>query len=426
MSQELKKAVEDLTKVVNDERVANDERYAEIEKYGKVLPETSAKLEKIENSINALQDKITTINENVAKQQLINISVDSAEDAKVEENTKLFSLAANKSLDVEQYKNYKKTFNSYIRGGAPNQQILNEMFTGGDPEGGYTVPVEMSNQVLEKLFRTSPMRQISSVITISTDKIEWPIEETKAPIGGWVSERGARGETGTPKMGKLSIEVHEQYAEPRVTQQLLDDAAVDIEAWLTGKIEEELGRVENTAFVLGDGQGKPRGFLDYASAANDKDDEKRKWGVLQSIKTGSSGGFGTQVDALIDLVHKMHPRYRDNSSWIMNRTTLAAVRKLKDGDGNYLWQMGNVQNGAPGILHGHQIVEAEDMPDIAANSYSIAFGDFNVGYQIVDRQGIIVLRDPYTAKPYVKFYTTKRVGGDVKNFDAIKLLQFAA
>ncbi|MHA1523458.1 MAG: phage major capsid protein, partial [Alphaproteobacteria bacterium] len=199
------------------------------------------------------------------------------------------------------------------------------------------------------------------------------------------------------------------------------DSAVDIDAWIASEVQIAFAEQESTAFVTGDGTNKPKGFLNYTNVA----DASWSWGNIGYLKTGVSGGFAAsnQSDILVDLIYTLKAGYRANSHWVMNRKTQGEIRKLKDADGNYLWQP-PAQAGGTATLMNFPIAEAEDMPDIAANSFSVAFGDFGQGYLVVDRRGIHVLRDPFTSKPYVLFYTTKRVGGGVQNFEAIKLLKF--
>ena len=230
-------------------------------------------------------------------------------------------------------------------------------------------------------------------------------------------------------MGVQKIELHTQFAEPDITQNLIEDSAYDIEGWLEGKIAQILSETENIAFVNGDGVVKPRGFMSYAADAVTTKDASRDWGKLQYMKTGVNGAFATSgagADVLIELVHSMKKQHRQNAVWAANRTTFAAVRKVKDGDGNYLWSMGDVQKGQPSTLLGYDTAEFEDMDDISNGSFSMAFANFADGYLIVDRLGISILRDPFTSKPKVKYYTRKRVGGDVINFDCIKLLKFSS
>ncbi|HYF87420.1 phage major capsid protein [Azospirillum sp.] len=420
-------------------KAANDQRLAEIEKGGQALPETLAKVDKINAAITELQAALDKQAKDIGRLTVGGGNGD-PQGNDLRNEARLFIAArtgkpveAVPEGDVERYNAYTAAFLAHVRRGGANGELLpegmrNELSYGSDPDGGLWVPASMDSNVRTRLFETSPVRSIADNITITTDAYEFPYDKDEASTGGWVSEKDSRSETGTPQVGSHRIPVHEQYAEPHITQRLLDDAAVNVEAWLSGKIADKLIRVENTAFVLGDGVGKPRGFLSYGANAVTTKDTSRPWGKLQYIATGKAGGFAdtNPGDKMIDLVHALHPAYRTGAVWTMNRATVAEVRKLKDGDGNYLWSMGNIAAGQPQSLLGYGIEELEDMPDIAANAFPIGFGNFKVGYIVVDRQGIRVLRDPYTDKRFVKFYTTKRVGGDVQNFDAIKLLKFAA
>lgn len=322
---------------------------------------------------------------------------------------------------------YKKHLDRYFRKGiaAPEMQELAQktMSVDSEPDGGYWVSPDTGGRLLTKIYETSNMRSVASVQTISTDALEGP-EDRGEVDGNWVTERGSRANSNTTSVGKWRIEAHEMFAFPLVTQKLLDDASVDVESWLINKVGDKLGRIEATAFVSGDGVGKPRGFLDYAKSS--AADATRTWGTLQYVATGTSAGFGATTngtDKLLDLIYSLKAAYRGGSRFAMARLTVAEARKLKDGQGNYIWQP-SVQIGQPATLMGYGIEEWEDMPAIAANSYSIAFGNFAIGYQIVDRQGIRVLRDALTNKPYVCFYTTRRVGGALLHSEAIKLLKF--
>jgi HK97 family phage major capsid protein len=214
----------------------------------------------------------------------------------------------------------------------------------------------------------------------------------------------------------------ELYAMPAATPQLLDDAAVNIDEWIADEVRVAFAEQEGQAFVTGDGTNKPRGFLDYDQVA----DASWAWGKIGVISTGADGAFpaSNPTDKLIDLAYSVKSAYRANAHFVMNRATEAVIRKFKDADGNYIWQPA-VRPGETPTLLGHPVAESEDMPDIAEDATAIAFGDFRRGYLIVDRVGIRILRDPYSSKPYVLFYTTKRVGGGVQDFNAIKLLKFA-
>jgi len=241
------------------------------------------------------------------------------------------------------------------------------------------------------------------------------------PAVGWVAETAARPQTDSTTLAELSFPTMELYAMPAATASLLEDSVVDLDQWISAEVEAAFAEQEGKAFVSGDGTAKPKGFLSYTQAA----ESAWAWGKIGYTLTGVSGDWPADdpSDVLIDTVYALKAGYRQNANWVMNRKTQAAIRKLKDADGNYLWQ----PPAAPGqraMLMGFPLVEAEDMPDIGADATPIAFGDFGRGYLVVDRAGVRVLRDPYSAKPYVLFYTTKRVGGGVQDFDAIKLLKF--
>ena len=242
------------------------------------------------------------------------------------------------------------------------------------------------------------------------------------PGTGWVGETAARPETTTPTLAELSFPTMELYAMPAATSALLDDSAVNIDEWIADEVRVAFAEQEGTAFVSGNGVNKPRGFLDYPKIAN----ASWTWGNVGFITTGVAGAFpaSNPTDKLIDLAYSIKSAYRANAHFVMSRATQAAIRKFKDADGNYIWQPAQRPGEAPTLL-GHPVAESEDMPAIAADSHSIAFGDFRRGYLVVDRVGIRILRDPYSSKPYVLFYTTKRVGGGVQDFGAIKLLKFA-
>ena len=258
------------------------------------------------------------------------------------------------------------------------------------------------------------MRQIATVRKIGTGLFRKPVSTSDAATG-WVGEADARPETTAPTLTLLSFPAGELYAMPAATQALLDDSVADVDAWLAEEVRDVFAAQETAAFISGDGTNKPRGFLSYQAGAD----------ALQEIITGVDGGFaaGDQYDTLMALIYSLKSRYRPGASFIMNRGTLSAIRKIKDADGNYIWSPG-AEGGASTLL-GYPVVEAEDMPNMDTNGYGVAFGDFRRGYLIADRQGIRVLRDPYSAKPYVLFYTTKRVGGGVQDRDAISLLKFS-
>jgi HK97 family phage major capsid protein len=272
------------------------------------------------------------------------------------------------------------------------------------------------------------MRQVASVMSIGTDTVEGLADLGENGFA-WVGETGTRSENTSAQLGKWSIPVHEAVSVVSATQKVLEDARLDLEAWLAMKSADRIARGENTAFVSGNGISKPRGFTDYTTAATA--DATRTWGQLEHIATGANGAFRTRsgdtnpVDDLISVIYALKAAYRGNARWMTNRAVLGAARKLKDGQGNFIWQPAATA-GQPSSLLGFPVVEAEDMPALGTGSLSMAFGDFREGYQIVDRIGLSVLRDPYTSYPYVFFKFRKRVGGGVVNFEAIKLLKFGS
>jgi HK97 family phage major capsid protein len=319
---------------------------------------------------------------------------------------------------------HKAAFDAYLRRGESGNLRtleLKAMSIGSNPDGGYVVPVEIEKVIGERLTAISPMRQIAAVRTISANVYKKPFM-TAGPAVGWVGETDARTQTTSPTLDSLSFPAMELYAMPAATATLLEDAAVNLDQWLATEVDQAFAVQEGTAFVTGDGSNKPKGFLSYTTIAN----ASWVWGDIGYIASGAAGAFAASnpSDALIDLIYALKAGYRQNAVFMMNRKTQAAVRKFKDAQGDYLWQPPAVAGGRASLMS-FEVVEAEDMPDVAANSLSIAFGDFGRGYLVVDRQGVTVLRDPFSAKPYVLFYTTKRVGGGVQDFDAIKLLKFA-
>lgn len=299
------------------------------------------------------------------------------------------------------------------------------MQVGSEADGGYLVLPYFSQELTTILLEQSPLRSLARIQPITkSDAFEEiiDIDETGA---SWVGETGSRNDTDTPQVGKLRIPVHEIYAQPKATQKILDDSVFDVAGWLATKVGDKFGRSQAAAFVSGDGVGKPRGFATYATAATT--DATRAWGTFQHVATGASGGFASSnpTDALIDLVYSLKAPYRKNACWLMSRSTAGLVRKFKEATTNaYIWQP-SLQAGQPDMLLGFPVEYCEDLPAIAANSLSVWFGDWKRGYTIVDRVGVRVLPDPYTDKPYVKFYTTQRVGGDAVDFHALKALKFA-
>jgi HK97 family phage major capsid protein len=314
----------------------------------------------------------------------------------------------------------KSAFDGYVRTGLGLE--LKAGLSTASGSAGYVVPEQTERAIERRLMAGSPMREIATVRTVGAGVFRKPVS-TAGVAAGWVAETAARPETDPATLALLEFPSADLYACPAATQTLLDDALVDLDEWLAAEVEDAFAAQETTAFVVGDGVNKPRGFLDYDIVA----EADHAWGKIGYVASGAVGGFApsSPADRLIDLVYAPRAQYRPNGRFVMNRKTVSAVRKFKDADGNYIWQPAT-RAGETASLLGYRVTEIETMPDVGADSAAVAFGDFLRGYLIVDRAGVRVLRDPYSAKPYVLFYTTKRVGGGVQNFDAIKVMKFAA
>ena len=319
-------------------------------------------------------------------------------------------------------KETKSAFDGYLKTGASFGLELKAGLSTASNSAGYVVPEQTERAIERRLMAGSPMREIATVRTVGAGVYRKPVS-VAGVASGWVAETAARPETDPATLALLEFPSADLYANPAATQSLLDDALIDLDEWLAAEVEDAFAAQETTAFVTGDGVNKPRGFLSYPIVA----DASAVWGEIGYVASGAAGAFASSnpSDRLIDLVYAPKAQYRPNGRFVMNRKTVSAVRKFKDADGNYIWQPAQ-RAGETASLLGYRVTEIETMPDIAANSAAIAFGDFQRGYLIVDRAGVRVLRDPYSAKPYVLFYTTKRVGGGVQNFDAIKVMKFCA
>lgn len=322
---------------------------------------------------------------------------------------------------------YSEAFNRYFRKGVENGlhdlAVKAALRTDSDPDGGYVVPVEMESAIDRILGTVSSMRSIATVMSIGTGTYKKLVNQGGA-ASGWVGEAESRPQTATPTLSDLEFNVMEMYANPAATRAALDDARIDLAAWLAGEVEITFSEQEGAAFINGSGVKRPRGLLQYDKVAN----ASYAWGKIGYAASGVAAALtdanNKGVDALISVLYALKAGYRSNARWLMNRNTIATIRKLKDGNDQYLWQP-PVTAGEPATILGYPTTDDDNMPDIGAGAFPAAFGDFRRGYLILDRQGIRVLRDEYTNKPYVHFYTTKRVGGGVQNFEAIKLLKIA-
>ncbi|MFA5569660.1 MAG: phage major capsid protein [Trueperaceae bacterium] len=329
---------------------------------------------------------------------------------------------------TEVHQNAAAALNRYIRRGenhmtAADREAMElyrkELSVDSDPDGGYLVTPAVSSRIITRVEELNPIRQLATVETISTDSLEGLVDQDEADAG-WVSERQARPATNTPKLGTWSIPVHEIYAAPRATQKLLDDAAINIEAWLSNKVARKFAAIESVAFLKGTGAGQPKGLLSYPAGTTR--------GKIQQVPTGAAAGIA--AEGIVNIVYALKSAYLTGSVWLMNRATEGAIRTIRDdsgasaGTGQFMWAPGF--GGAPATLMGYPIYEAPGFDNVSAGNLVAAFGNIREAYTVVDRQGIRVLRDPYTAKPFVELYTTKRVGGDVLDFDAVKLFKVAA
>ena len=321
---------------------------------------------------------------------------------------------------------HKKAFAAYLRSGDDDGLrglVLDgkAMSTAVAADGGYLVDPQTADSIRSMLVSTSSLRAVANVVQVEATSFDVLIDRSEVG-SGWATEVGATSETSTPAIERISIALHELSAMPKASQRLLDDSAFDVEGWLAGKIATRFIRAEAGAFINGDGVDKPKGILLPAKVAN----ASWTWGNLGYIPTGAAADFAASngSDCIVNLVYALGADYRANGTFLMNSKTAGAVRKMKDADGRFMWG-DSLQAGEPARLMGYPVLICEDMPDVGANTYPIAFGDFTAGYTIAERPDLRILRDPFSAKPNVLFYANKRVGGDVTDYAAIKLLKVA-
>lgn len=397
---EFKKAVEKVGNSWEQFKEIDKQRDAEIKKLGQASSTTEEKLAKIQKDIDAGLEAKKRVED-------LEIAFKRGGGSSDEREAKALEL----ELEV------KSAEMLYLRRGDDTlmKQVIEKkaMSVNSDPDGGYLVTPDTSGRVQKRIYETSPLRSVATVITISTDAIEGLIDIDEAGAQ-WTAETSTGSDSKTPQLGKYRIPVHEQATRPKVTQKLLEDASFDPQAWIAAKAADKFARAENNAFVLGDGVTKPRGFLSYGNGVA----KNTKWGTIEQVNLGTAAALN--ADGLISLQFALKDQYRANGRWAMTRFTQALARQLKDSQGRYYWQP-NYEMGMPATLLGSPIVEMNDMPEVAANALAVVFADWSQFYTIVDRVGVSVLVDPYTAKPYTEFYTRKRVGGDVTNFEAGKI-----
>ncbi len=384
-------------------KVVNDQRLAQIESRVSADPLTQDKLERINHALGEQKRMMDAL---VLK-------------------SRRPGLGGGEGVVSAEALERKAAFDAYVRSGDTSRLRdfeTKDLTASTDRQGGYLVPDELSREISARMSDISPMRAICGVRQISRGSYKVP-HSTTGMQTGWVGETGSRTKTDTPRLREAEYRTMELYAMPAATATLLDDAAIDVEAWIAGEVETVFAEQEGKAFINGGGNTRPKGLLRYNTVAQASWVPER----LGFIASGKDGGFADAhpSDRLVDLIYSLKAGYRQNARWVMNRKTQAEIRKIKSSDGHYIWQPAAIAGGTPTLMN-FPIAEAENMPDIARGSLSIAFGDFRRGYLIVDRMNVRVLRDPYSQKPFVLFYTTKRVGGGVADFDAIKLFKFAA
>ena len=321
---------------------------------------------------------------------------------------------------------HQKAFNAYLRSGDDDglRGLTLEgkaMSTAVAADGGYLVDPQTSERIQSLLLSTSSLRSIANVVQVEATSFDVIVDRSEVG-SGWATETASTTETATPVIERISIKLHELAAMPKASQRLLDDSAFDVEGWLAEKIATRFTRAEAAAFINGDGIDKPKGILLPTKVA----DATWTWGNIGYIPTGAAADFATTnpADCIVNLVYALGADYRANGAFVMNSKTVGAVRKMKDADGRFLWSDG-LAAGEPSRLMGYPVVVSEDMPDVGANAYPIAFGDFHAGYTVAERPDLRILRDPFSAKPNVLFYANKRVGGDITDYAAIKLLKVA-
>ncbi len=438
--EEIKKLIEAQGKAFDEFKKAHDAEVVELKKRGSVDVVVADKVGKLEK---AMDDAIEAKNKLEAglvaerkereelEKRLNRPGATEKTAADVELKTFNLQLSARRAemkmpevvLDQAEYDKYKAAFGNYLRRNdrTLSAEEIKTLQVSVDPDGGYLVTPDVSGRIIKKVYETSPMRQLATVITITTDKLEG-IEDRGEAGAGYAGERATSGDTTTPQIGKYSIPVWAIDTEPKATQQLLDDAGIDIEAWLADKVADKFSRFENAEHITG--TAKIRGVMGYGTIADSGSGVT--WGSVGFIKTGVNGDFASSnpADKIFDLVGLLKNAYLNGAAFLTRREVITKIRKFKDTTGQYLWQPALVA-GQPETLMGYPVTRAEDIAALSTNGLSMAFGNFKEAFTIVDRQGNRVLRDPYTAKPYVKFYTSRRSGAGVVDFDAYKLLQFS-
>jgi HK97 family phage major capsid protein len=392
---------------------------ARVEEFRKANDELSKQLKEKGSADTLLIEKVEKLNSSITE---LNSLKSEVEELQVKMNRPAVDpRGKQKSEDVIAH---EKAFNQFVRKGDDRglsdlERKAVNVTTAAD--GGYALPEEIDSQIYSLAQNFSRFRGLARVVRVSTSDYKQLINKHGA-TSGWVGEATARTETNSPAIDEFAPPMGEIYANPAATQRSLDDLSFDVEAWLAQEIADKFAIEEGVAFIGGNGTNKPKGITQYTTAATA--DSSRAYGIIEHILSGTSGTIAT-VEPLMDLLARTKEQHKINGTFLMNALTEAVFRKFKDANDNYIWQQ-SLQAGKPNTLLGYPVVVEANMPDLAANSLSIAFGDFKNAYTIVDRVGIRTLRDPLTNKPYVHFYSTKRVGGGVKDSEAIKFIKTTA
>lgn len=404
------------------------------EKLSKLSEDITSKQEKMDEALTSRMDDIeVAVKRMMASGGGRSMTEYEAKEFDLARQFKIHQLVAHRSLpktgipddqiSLDEYRKYQAAMGIYLRIDEKNIPIAHPeefkyLTTGSDPDGGILVTPSMSNRVVERIWEIDPIRQLAAVETIGTDALEM-LEDLGQFGVDWEGETVSTTIAGTSQFNKKRIPVHIQSARPYATQAMIDDASINLEEWIAKKVSDKFGRAEAVAFVSGNGINKPRGFLTYADYSGTKGNGGVTLGQIEQRGSGAAATITT--DGLIRLKYSLVEDLLMRGTWLFNRLTIATIMQLKDGDGQYIWRPG-ITEGQPSTLLGLPLRMSTSMPTVAANALAGALGDWREAYQIVDRQGITVQRDPYTKKPFVEFYTRRRVGGDVVNFQAIKIL----
>ena len=421
LTAEVKKAVETLGKTFEEFKTKNDERLSQAEKKGEDAV-TKDEVEKLNSAVEEAKSELKKqLDELEAKANRLALGGGGEASSETKAAAAFGEMIGKGEYSPDELKQYRADLDGYLR---TAEVKATTMQVAIDPSGGYWVTPDVSGRMVKKIYESTPMRQLANVVSIGVDRLEGPIDNGEFDAA-WVGETGTRSQTDTSQLGMWAIEVNELYAYPKVTQKLLEDSKINVESWVSDKATSKFSRKENTAFISGDGVRKPKGILKYPTAVSD--DNARAWGTFQHVVSGKADGFAATnpADNLLDLIFELKAFYRQNANFMMARRSMRDVRKLKDGQGNYLVDLRLRDGALVESIFGFAVTDGEDMPAIGANAFPIAFGDFNEAYTIVDRLGTSVVRDNITQPGFVKYHMRRRVGGGAVNFEALKLFKIS-